>query len=354
MTSYALAFLVLLAQTNIGNTDRAGYRELVREAGAEYAAGRFATAERMFTEALSRLPEGNDSERAQILADLGIAYGKEEEFSKAEKAYSDSLAISKRLGDQDNYALMLHNIGMLYSVQGRNDDALRHLNQAQEVVKSNPKADVRVAAQVLNGIGIVYFRNRNNRKAETYLNQALQSVSSPDIQFDRTAILNNLGAIYVEQHKFRQAEDTLLRVLALKEEALGPINPGLIDTLKSLGVLYTETRRFAEAEDQFHRALKILEPRSSSLATVIAQVLHGLSTTYQRAGRTAESKSALAEAAGIARRNLDKDSEMAEIVEEYSQLLKAQGKTKEAEELHGQASRARTLAGIVIKAHSAL
>jgi hypothetical protein len=43
---------------------------------------------------------------------------------------------------------------------------------------------------------------------------------------------------------------------------------------------------------------------------------------------------------------------MAAIVDEYSEMLRARGKTKEAEELHDQATRARTIGGLVIKAHS--
>jgi tetratricopeptide (TPR) repeat protein len=241
---------------------------------------------------------------------------------------------------------------MLYSLQGRSDEAVRRLEQAQELIKSRPNADVRVGAQVLNGTGTVYYRNGNNKKAEAYFNQALEMVSSPDIPFDRAAVLNNLGAVYVEEHKYRQAEDTLQRVLSIKERELGPVNPDLTQTLKSLAVLYTATRRYDEAEHLYHRALDILEPQSSSFPTAIAQILHGLSATYQKAGRAAEGKAALEEAAGIARNNLDKDGEMASIVDEYSRRLKAEGKTKEAEELHGQVTRARTLAGLVIKAHS--
>jgi tetratricopeptide (TPR) repeat protein len=353
MTLYALFLLLFLGQTYTSDTERSDYHILLRQGRTEYAAGRFAAAEKLFADALLQLPEGHESERAAILADMGAALGKLEEFSKAEKTYSDSLSISKSLGDNDNCALMLHNIGLLYSLQGRNEDALRQLHQAQELVKDHPNADVRVAAQVLNGTGTVYYRNRNNKKAEAYFNQALEAVSSPDIRFDRAAILNNLGAVYVEEHKYRQAEDTLQRVLAIKERDLGPVNPDLTQTLKSLAVLYTQTRRFDEAEDLYHRALDILEPLSSNFPTAIAQILHGLSATYQRAGRAAEGKAALEEAARIAQRNLDKDTEMATIVEEYSKALKAEGKAKEAEELHGQAARARTLSGIVVKARSA-
>jgi hypothetical protein len=43
---------------------------------------------------------------------------------------------------------------------------------------------------------------------------------------------------------------------------------------------------------------------------------------------------------------------MASIVEDYSVVLKSQGKTSEAEELRVQAKRARSAAGLVIPARS--
>jgi tetratricopeptide (TPR) repeat protein len=350
-----LALVVMLGQTNNGSgAERSGYRSVLHDANSEYASGHFAAAATMFSEALAHVPESNEPERAKILADLGAAYARQEEFAKAEKVYSDSLSLSKRLGDLNNCALMLHNIAMLYSAQGRNDDALRYLNQAQELIKQNPKVDTRVTAQVLNGLGIINYRNHNDRKAETYFNQALQTVSSPEIHFDRAAILNNLGSVYVEEHKYKQAEETLKQSMALKESELGPSHPGLTETLSSLAVLYTQTHRFDDAEDQYQRLLRILEPESANFAPAIAKVLHGMNALYLRAGRRAEAKATLEQAAQIARQNLDKNPEMAVIVDEYSQALKAQGKTKEADELHAQVNRARTLAGLVIRAHSGL
>jgi tetratricopeptide (TPR) repeat protein len=350
-----LAILVMLGQTNDGNSaELSGYKSGLHDGGSEYANGHFAEAARMFSEALAQIPEGNEAERAKILADLGAAYARQEEFAKAEKAYSDSLSLSKRLGNLSNSALMLHNIAMLYSARGRNDDALRYLNQAQELIKSNPKADVRVRAQVLNGLGIINYRNHNNRKAETYFNQVLQTISSPQIHFDRAAILNNLGSVYVDQHKYMQGEETLMQALALKETELGPSHPGLTETLNSLAVLYTQTHRFDEAESSYQRSLKILEPQSENFAPAIAKLLHGLNALYLRAGRTSEAKATLEQAAQIARQNLDKNPEMAAIVDEYSQALKAQGKTREADELHAQVTRARMLTGLVTNVHSGL
>src|SRR5690349_21859659 len=142
MVFYALALLVASGQPNVQVT-QSPYREPLRAGRAEYAAGNFDRAQKLLTEALKLLPQDDKAERAEVLSDLGSAYSRLEQFSKAEKAYSDSLSISKRLGDKNNSALMLHNLGMLYSMRGHDDDALRYLKKAQEIVKSDPAADSR-------------------------------------------------------------------------------------------------------------------------------------------------------------------------------------------------------------------
>jgi hypothetical protein len=58
--------------------------------------------------------------------------------------------------------------------------------------------------------------------------------------------------------------------------------------------------------------------------------------------------SALAEAVAIARRNLVQHPDLAGVIEEYSVVLKKQGKTKEAAELRAEAKRARVTAGMII------
>jgi tetratricopeptide (TPR) repeat protein len=353
LTFYLAALLVILGQFDFKDTQPRGYASALREGRVEYDAGHFASAATLFEAALAQVPQVDESERAKILANLGAAYARQEELSKAEKVYWESLSISKRLGEKDDYALMLHNLGMLYSRKGNNDDALRLLNQARGIIKSNPNPDIRVATEVLNGTGIIFYRRGNNGKAMTFFNQALQAASAPGVQFDVAGILNNLGAVYIAQHNYRQAEEILQRALAMKEAEIGLVHPNLTTTLNEIAVVYTRTRRFAEAEDQYRRSLQILEQQRSSFAPAIALVLHGLSTTYLKEGKTAEGIAALEDAARIAQHNLDKEPEMATIVEEYSRMLKAQGKLKEAEELHGKANRARTVGGLVVKTHSA-
>jgi len=60
---------------------------------------------------------------------------------------------------------------------------------------------------------------------------------------------------------------------------------------------------------------------------------------------------ALGEAAKIAHDHLSKDSEMAQIVEDYSNLLQRRGQKQEAANLRAQVKHARAIADLVVRTH---
>ena len=328
---------------------QADYSTLHEQAVAEYRNGHFGESEGLLLRIIVGLDPADDTHRAATLAELGDAYASENDLPKAERAYADALTIYRRLSDIRNRVRMMRMIGSIYSVERRDDEASHILHDALKLAEG--LNDPLVSAEVLNNLGLVYYRQGNNGKAEKCLNQALKMTSKPGTAFDRSGLLNNLGAVYATTGKFDKAEKYFKESLQLGEKELGLSHPDLIVTLDGLGVLYTEMTRYRDAEDQYRRALKILDGRGSDFDVRTAQTLHMLSVTYQRAGRKGDAASTLAEAAAIARRNLDKTPDMVAIVEDYSAALKMQGKAAEAEELRAQAKRARTSAGLVINAH---
>ncbi len=325
---------------------------LLKQGNAQYRSGHYAEAERSLVDALGRIDETDESLRAKVLADLGDVYSEQEEFLKAEGAYTQALSLSKRLSDTNESALMLHNLAMCRSREGKNDDALALLEKAARLAKSVSASDPALEARLFNGFGIVYYRANKNSKAEKSFNQALDVVRASGISFNTASILNNLGAVYLHQQKFKQAEDVSNRALRIKEAESGSFDPALLPELDTLGTIYAATGRYALAKEHYERVLKILEPRRSDFGPSIARVLHLLSITDANLGLRTDSEEALGEAAKIASDNLSKDSEMARILEDYSTLLKSHGRTQEAAGLLAQVKRARAVSDLVVRAHS--
>lgn len=325
---------------------------LLKQGNAQYRSGHFAEAERSLMDALGRIAETDEPLRAKVLADLGDVYSEQEEFLKAEDAYTQALSLSKRLSDTNESALMLHNLAMCRSREGKNDDALALLEKAARLMKSASARDPALEAQLFNGFGIVYYRANKNSKAEKSFNQAMDVARASGIPFNPAVVLNNLGAVYLRQRKFKQAEDAANRALQIKEAESGPFDPGLLAELDTLAATYSATGRHELAKEQYDRALKILEPRRSDFAPSIARLLHLLSVVDTSLGLRADSDEALAEAAKIAGDNLRKDPDMAQILEDYSRLLKSRGRTQEAAGLLAQVRHARAVSDLVVRAHS--
>jgi tetratricopeptide (TPR) repeat protein len=346
MNLYRLMMVLFLSMSE--NPD---YSSLMEQGRAEYSKGHLAAAERFFLAAFDMLQLA-DQQRAETLEALGDVYVTEDEVSKAEQAFAESLAIYKKLSDKSNTVILMRNLGAIYSLEGRPDDALRILEEALKLTKTIPGPNPSLMAEVLNALGITYYRQGNTKKAEALFNQALQMISASGIMFDTTDLLTNLGAVYIAKHKFQKAEDLLKQGLKVKEAEVGPAHPDLTFMLVGLGVLYTDSGRYTDAEEQYLRAVKILESRKPEFDTRIARILHALSTAYSKARRKTEAETVLAQAAVIARRYLNQHPDLATILEDYSTMLSNHGKAKEANELRVEARRARVSNGLVINAHS--
>jgi Tetratricopeptide repeat len=58
-------------------------------------------------------------------------------LSKAEPVYIEALTIYKQRADGKKIALLLRHLGAVYSLQRRDDDALRVLNEALKLTKAH-------------------------------------------------------------------------------------------------------------------------------------------------------------------------------------------------------------------------
>ena len=67
--------------------------------------------------------------------------------------------------------------------------------------------------------------------------------------------MNNLGILYKNQGKLREAEDMFMRALAGYGKALGPEHTSTLRTVYNLGTLFKGQRKLREAEDMYVRAL---------------------------------------------------------------------------------------------------
>ena len=87
---------------------------------------------------------------------------------------------------------------------------------------------------------------------------------------------HQLGNLYKNQGKMKEAEDMYLRALAGYENAWGPEHKQALDTRYNLGLLYKERSMFGKAVQQFELAVqgytKLLGPEHSETVEALNQL----------------------------------------------------------------------------------
>jgi tetratricopeptide (TPR) repeat protein len=135
--SYYIALCCALMRANAMASDNSQYLQFVQQGRIEYRNGRFQAAETSFIHALHALEPSDQDERAGTLTELGSVFANEDKLSKAEPVYIEALTIYKQRADGKKIALLLRHLGAVYSLQRRDDDALRVLNEALKLTKAH-------------------------------------------------------------------------------------------------------------------------------------------------------------------------------------------------------------------------
>ncbi len=114
------------------------------------------------------LAYGKDWEKTILSKDIYIV---KEEFNKAIEFYNKSLGLREKLGNKNNEAASLANLGKVYSNFRNYKQALIYLNKA--LIINNELADKYEISNTLVSLGYIYYKMGNFSKALEYLNQSL-------------------------------------------------------------------------------------------------------------------------------------------------------------------------------------
>jgi tetratricopeptide (TPR) repeat protein len=346
---WSLLTITSLAQTN-------SYSRLVAE--AEYRAGRFTSAEASLRTARAGAVQAGDNEGvAAIDIDLGDVYTVEERLGEAAQAYGRGLALFRNIGNREfDIAGALTKLGTVYSLQDRQDDALKVLDQAARLpvlrAAANNKDVQLLNAEIANRKGIVFLRQDKVNKAMDFFQQATRTRAALGITggLDHAQTLTNVGMIHLKRHRYTQAEQSFVQSLAIREPILGTSHAELTFTLVSLGEVYFQTGRYAESMAQYERSLAILRATTPRLNGRIARILQLVSENYLKQGNKTAAEHALADAVELARHtNLNDDVGLSDIFDSYANLLKQLRRPDEARQMHDEAERIRAAKALTIR-----
>ncbi|HEX7414623.1 MAG TPA: tetratricopeptide repeat protein [Bacteroidia bacterium] len=212
-------------------------------------------------------------------------------YPKALDYFLKALKINEELKDKKGTAAVLGNIGLVYYKQADYPKALDYYFKALKI--NEESGNKKNMSNNLGNIGGIYMQQANYPKALDYYFRALKMAEELGDK-NRIAIwLGNIGAVYTDQatspitplHKrgelFPKALDYYFKALKMKEE-LGDKNSVAIN-LGNIGGLFTETGKYKEAETYLLDALKI--DKEIGAQDEERQTEEALSGLYEKTGR---------------------------------------------------------------------
>ncbi|HEV2914435.1 MAG TPA: tetratricopeptide repeat protein [Pyrinomonadaceae bacterium] len=147
--------------------------------------------------------------------------------------------------------------------------------------------------------------------------------------------LFNLAELYLAKRKYGTAEPLYKRALSILEKTAGPDDANVSNILNSLALVRFMARDFEESEGYYQRVVAIREKAFGSESMPVARALYNLAELYRLLSRYEKAEPLYERIIAIEEKLLrDNDPELEKSFERYTCLLLESGKEKEAEALY--------------------
>jgi tetratricopeptide (TPR) repeat protein len=234
----------------------------------EVQLGEVESARKNHQKALSLCP-GENSERAQTLANLAYTYLIQGKMEEATTLYQQSLQFNEGSGDVESKAGILHNLAVVYTHQGKVNEAIAIHQQLLQYLGEGKDSQSR--ATTLHQLAILYNTQGRVNEAIALHQESLQIYERGYNIQGKSASLHCLAIIYVNQGR-RESIALFQESLQLKEQ-IGDVH-GMAMTLQWLGGIAAYGQNdFDQALKYWQRSLEILEHLQSSEAENVRQLI---------------------------------------------------------------------------------
>lgn len=250
--------------------------------------GEYEKAEHYYRLMINELSERNE-DIIDIYNAIGVTYYERGLNNDAMKYYQD--ALDMRPSNYETLATTHINIGSLERQQCQYDAALKHYQQAVEIIESNSSKSNLLLAGVFLNIGNIYDRQGDYRISLEYYKKSLDTARSilPKYHPFFVTLHNNIGAVYDNLADYPLALDNFDGALTISQKILPANHSSLVPIYVNIGDVCRVLCSYAKALECFDKALQI-ELRSSPLNQDI------VATIYNNIGLTLHSSSSFVKA----------------------------------------------------------
>jgi tetratricopeptide (TPR) repeat protein len=228
-----------------------------------------------------------------VLNDLAALQRYCAQYSKAEQNNKWGLAIrEKNFGSQD--LLVAESLDALAGTQvdlGRYAEAEESYQRAAKIQEKDPAA----LALTLLDLGRLYLLMGKPDEAMSLLKRSLEihekawGPEDPRLVADLEAFAKASAA----KSDFDSAEEALKRALTLRQKALSPAHPDIANSLTQLADLYQTSGKAKEAQEYYQKAFKIQNNFLSNADFRSLPVLHAAAMTEFKLGKLKDAEALL-------------------------------------------------------------
>jgi len=201
------------------------------------------------------------------LGNIGVIYLDQGNYPKALDYYFRALKIAEELKDKKGIARQLGNIGNVYASQGDYSKALDYYFKALKIVEE--LGDKNQIAAWISNIGTAYSGQENLPKALEYYFKALKMAEEIGYEQLQSNCYINIGRLYQKQAGIAESHHNIIESNSLFKKALtyyfmglkiaeerGDKN-GVTTDFGNIGSIYTELKKYKEAEKYLQKALTL-------------------------------------------------------------------------------------------------
>jgi tetratricopeptide (TPR) repeat protein len=267
---------------------------------------------------------GNDEEKASSLHDIGYAY---EMLNKPEEAlsnYEQALAIRRRIGDKRGIAKSLNKMARVEALLGKNKSATGHFEEALEI--NREIGDKRGLGDVLLDLGNFYDSGGDHERPLKLYKESLQIQREIGNEGMQAICLNNIGSVYFSKGEYQDALTYFQQALQLREKAKVPQD--IVESVHNIAETSARMGQYDQAVSQYMKALELRRSIDDPHGAAIESYSMGTLFDYQgRFGAAVDSKQ---EALKTFRDLKDRTFWLGEILGGYGQSLTLAGRGQES------------------------
>jgi tetratricopeptide (TPR) repeat protein len=238
---------------------------LVKQAKSLSARKNEADAERALLESIKLIdppPPGAEKYLSVSLEELGIVYHRQRRFAEAEPLFLRALEYRAKLaGPSDpNLPIVLSNVATLYQDWGKHETSIQYALRAIAKFDEAKIEDLKLGVALLK-LGQSHGALRQIAEAESSLLRAKHVLDHfiPEKDPVRIKVRLDLGALYISEESYAEAERSFQSALELEQKYPNPNTYWRSEALAWLGAVYRDTARYDEAERLLSEAVKLEE-----------------------------------------------------------------------------------------------